>query len=326
MVQFRKLSAFIALFLPAVYSCNAPSRSKLITVTLQQEWFPYSGFAGELTAMHETDSLHGLNIDLHAGSENIDPIKLVISGTRDFGVAPADRILAADQKGARLVVIGVIESRSPVCFLTKAKDHILSPKDFPGKKAGVIAGVQSELVYRTLLAKQGIKMNQVKEVNIPFGLETFLLGQYDIRPAFIYNETLVLEDKHIPFNTIKPEQYGVTFLGSVYFTTQDYIDKHPQLVQAFISSIADGWKKALTNPAKSISYLKQFDHSIDSVREYRSLIMAKDYYQPAGERLLYASKKDWQAMYAHLKDLKVITNVDLAKSVDDSFINNWANH
>lgn len=46
---------------------------------------------------------------MQEGSYDIDPIKLVLAGQADFGVVGADKVLAANDKGADLVIVGVID-------------------------------------------------------------------------------------------------------------------------------------------------------------------------------------------------------------------------
>ena len=118
----------------ALSSCNYFKKKKDDTTTMKasliQEWFPYSGYAGEVMAVYETAKNNNIEINLKKGSDNIDPLKLVISGESDFGVASADKILQANEKGADLVVIGVINYKSPTCFLSKMEMNIQTPKSF----------------------------------------------------------------------------------------------------------------------------------------------------------------------------------------------------
>ena len=96
-------------------------QNQLIEVSLRQEWFPNANYAGELFAVNVTGKKYGLKIRLDAGSDQIDPVKMVLSGENDFGIVSADRILTANQNGADLVVIGVANQNTPTCFISKAE-------------------------------------------------------------------------------------------------------------------------------------------------------------------------------------------------------------
>ena len=184
--------------------------------------------------MYETDSLYGLNLNVIAGSDQLDPIKLVLSGESEFGVVSADRIIQANEKGADLVVIGVVNYKSPTCFLSKIDKGINTIKDFEGKKIGVLTGTNTELIYKILVKKNGIDQSRLKEVEIPFELVTFIAGEYDVRPGFIYDEPISLEQQGVTFNILRPEDYGIKFLGTVYFCKRSLIENQPLMVKGFV--------------------------------------------------------------------------------------------
>ena len=313
------------LFFSTLLSCNNNSNQddKLIKVSLRQEWFPFSGYAGEVVAMYETDSIYGLEIEVAAGADNIDPIKLVLSGTDQFGVASADRILTANEKGADIVVIGVINYKSPTCFLAMKEKGILTPKDFEGKTVGILTGTNTEYIYKALKNKTGIDQEKIKEVEIPFDLGTFISGSYDVRPAFIYDETVSLDLHGIDYTVIEPLDYDVHFLGTVYFTTRKIIEKNPELVQNFINAIADGWKIALDDPQKAISYLKKYDNEINENRELLSLKKGLPYFIGQDSLILNADIAEWTAMVSTLLDLGVIKSNDICGLIDNSFVQKY---
>lgn len=306
-------------------SCNNRGKSdgKLTKISLRQEWFPYSGYAGEVYAVNETGKNYNLEIKLEAGSDQIDPIKLVLSGENDFGVVSSDRIIQANEKGADLVVIGVVNYTSPTCFITKQSSNILKPADFVGKKVGILTGTNTELIYKILKLKNGLDNKSVKEIEIPFDLATFISGEYDIRPAFIYDEPVSLDLKNVKYNIIKPSDYGIKFIGTVYFTTRKYAEAHSEIVKNFIYAIADGWKAAISNPSKAISYLKKFDNSIDSTREVLSLVKGIEYFRGENNRLLYASDSTWNEMANELIQIKAINSFNFSKTVLNDYVNQY---
>lgn len=302
---------------------NSIQTEKITKVSLRQEWFPNANYAGELFAAYETGKKYGLDIKLEAGSDQIDPIKLVLSGQNDFGIVSADRILTANESGADLVVIGVANLNSPTCFISKAEKNIVKPSDFENHTVGILTGTNTELIYKILKNKSGLNNSKIKEVEIPFDLATFIAGQYDVRPAFVYDEPVSLELQGIKYNLIKPEDFGVDFLGTVYFTKRGTVEEKPEIVQAFVNALADGWKEAAQNPQKAINYLKQYDSSIDEKREIISLNKALPYFKDSSGRFLTSDLAKWTAMVDSLKELQVLKTVDLSKSINTSFIDKY---
>ena len=129
-------------------------QSELQKVTLREAWFPWAGYAGELEATR-IDSMYGIDLKIEPGADDIDPIKLVISGQNDCGVASAESVLLANQKGANLVIVGVISYKSPTCFVALADKNINSVSDFENKRVGILTGTETETVYRILMKKMG---------------------------------------------------------------------------------------------------------------------------------------------------------------------------
>lgn len=314
-------------------ACNEPNKNPQHTedrdknifakVSLRQEWFPYAGYAGEVVAAALTDSVYGLEIKLEAGADNIDPIKLVKSGSNDFGVVSADRILTANEKGAELVAIGVINYISPTCFLSKKEKNVKNPKDFEGKTVGILTGTNTEYIYRALVKKTGLDRKKIKEIEIPFDLGTFIAGSYDVRPAFIYDETVSLDMQNIQYSILEPKNYDIHFLGTVYFTTQKMIDENPEIVQSFINAIADGWTIALQKPDQAISYLKKFDSNIDEKREIASLIKGIEYFRGQNGKVLYAETSEWEQMANTLSELGALKNTKIDNCVNYKFIDKY---
>jgi ABC-type nitrate/sulfonate/bicarbonate transport system substrate-binding protein len=236
----------------------------------------------------------------------VDPIKVVLSKGADFGVVGGDLLVAAVAKGAPLVAIGVANVKSPTCFLVKAKSGIKSPADVVGKRVGILAGTNTERVYQLMMKRAGIDRAKVKEVQVPFELQTFVLGQYDVRPAFIYDEPVSLEQQNIPYEIIDPARYGVHFTGTVYFTRRDVLDAKRPLAQALVTTLVKGWAFTIANPDESFSDLMAAYPSLKRDRERRSLQLALPYFAGENGKPLTTSGDTWQAMISGLEEIGVI--------------------
>lgn len=306
------------------FSCiNKNKKNEITTVSVRQEWFPNANYAGELVAAKEFAKDESIEIKVEAGSDNIDPIKLVISGKNDFGVVGADKVLLANENGANLVVIGVINYNSPTCFLAFENKNIKTPKDFEGKTIGVLTGTATEYVYRALVKKSGVNINKIKEVEAPFDLTTFIAGSYDVRPAFVYDEPVSLDAQNLKYTTIYPSEYGVSFIGTVYFTTKKMVKEHPEVVQSFINAVAKGWEKTIKEPEIAIKYLKEYDSNIDENREFKSLEKGLSFFNGFNNKVLFADIPHWEQMTTTLVNLGLLRNSDLKNVVDTTFVTKY---
>mgnify|MGYP001496486819 CR=1 FL=1 len=302
-------------------SCD--EKPKVQSASLRFDWFTSMSFAGEVVGLKDFAQKNGLTLKLEPGSESTDPIKLVISGSNEFGCVSVDKFLVANEKGADLVAIGVINQLSPTVFVSKKEKNINTPKDWVGKRVGLLPGGSTEYIYRSLLKKEGITSNQFKEITVPFDLSTFIADSYDVRPAFIYDEPIALETQNIPYTLIEPKDYGVTYVGRVYFARRDFVNNNPQIVESFLRTMADGWTAAVQNPDAAIEKLKEYEPKTDVSRDLKSLIKAKPYFVDSANKVLTFDYPKWDATVEELVGLGILTTRDYKKSVDDSFITKY---
>jgi ABC-type nitrate/sulfonate/bicarbonate transport system substrate-binding protein len=301
-----RLVLLLALFVTTSCSKEGDKSTAGAAVNLQQEWFPFAGFAGEVSASKRFAGQHNIDLRITPGSEQVDPIKLVLAGSAQFGVVSGDLLAAAIAKGAPLVAIGVINEQSPTVFLVRQDSVIRTPSDFVGKKVGILPGTNTERIYELLMKRQGVDRSQVTEIPIPFDLQTFVLGQYDVRPAFIYDEPVSLEQKNFSVRVITPKNYGVDFIGTVYFTTKDMVKAHRTTVVSVLQSLVQGWQFALSQPAESVADLIESYPTLDQSREKRALVLGTPYFQGAKGRPLHCDSETWTKMIQGLEELHVV--------------------
>ena len=239
------------------YSSKMEVNSKGETIIkLQQQWFPNSGFAGELYAQNVTDSSYNLDIKIIPGSDQTNIMQLVKSGKVDFGVAGAEQVIQANQDNDNFVIVGVINYKSLACFISKKERNIFVPKDMEGKKIGTMEGSPVDLIYKALKHKENLVMPKKNEIPTQWVLTGFTQEKYDVYPAFVNDEPITLNSQGIELNYIYPSNYDINFIGTVYFCKKELVECNPEIVQKFVNSISQGWELALKNPKKSIQYLK----------------------------------------------------------------------
>lgn len=315
----------LILLFGSLKSCNTSPREDRIDLRL--DWFLNMSFAGEIVALKDVSKDYQLEFNIYPAMENIDPIKMVLSGQNNFGVVSADKFLTAVEQGAEIAAIGVKNPISPVVFVSKKERGILTPYDFINKRVGVLPGGSTEFIYRTLLHKHSISITDLTEINIPFDLATFITGRYDIRPAFIYDEPVTLENEGIAINILNPADFGVSYIGGVYFTTKRLINNNPQLVQTFVDIMAESWTIALNDPYYAIKLLLEKETSTSFDRELMSLKKGIDYFRTEKGDVLVFNRKNWELMIDNLHTIGILNNIiEYDVIVDDTFINNYYNY
>src|SRR5439155_228206 len=189
--------------------CRTTRRETVATpverVAVRLKWLHQAQFAGFYCAKElGFYRQKGLDVALEPGGAP-DPtsplpspaIQMVSSGSEDFGVAGADQILLARDKGIPLVAVAVIYRKSPVCYFALKRSGITRPQDFVGKRVAVRLGGNEEVTYRAMMMKASVEL--LKPDDKPIGwmdaskwhelqdllLEAgFLKSRQDVRNAF----------------------------------------------------------------------------------------------------------------------------------------------
>lgn len=288
-------------------------------IVLQREWMANAEYAGDLWAA-KIGKENGFPLLVKEGSELLDPVRLVRAGNADFGVASADRVLQENEGGAQLAIIASATFKTPVVFLSKKSSGIRIPEDFVGKKVGIQAGTNTELVFKAIVDATNLDEDQIRVVESGWGIQTFVNDDIDVLGAFAYDETIQLDMKNIEYNIILPEDYGVNYVGTVYFTRKEIVTENPQLVQDFLDYLTLGWQKSMENPEDAIKMLVLYNSGIDGRKEKQSLISGIEYFKGEDGLLLYSSRKRWNLMAESLERLGRLKSFNYEDNIDYSFL------
>lgn len=310
------------------YPKAPPQNTTELTASVRLNWIPSCSFSGEVLGSRDFASSNGISLKLEAGGPGLDPIKLVQSGANTFGVAGADLVLVANDKGADLAVIGLVSYDSPGVWLSKKAKNIRTIADVRGKRIGELPGGNMQYLYEVFLRKAGLKRVQdFTPVPISFDLKPFISqDDCDLRPVFIYDEPSDLTLQGIDYNIIEPKQFGISFKGICYFCTQETVTRHPELVKRFIFTMAQGWRKALANPEEAISALKAFDSSINERKELIGLKAGIPYFAGFRGKVLTTDTESWKEMSEVMRELGFLKgSPDLNRTLQLQFVQSFHN-
>lgn len=291
--------------------------------TLRLDWIANMNFIGDIYASKEVAEKNGLVLKCEEAGFGVDPIKMVVSGQNDFGIVSLEQLYMANEKGANLVAIGIINDISPVVFLAKSDKKFTEPKDFEGKTVGLNPGGATEYVYKTFININNLDKSKIKEIPVDYDIKTFINGNYDIRLAFAYIEPLDLKIAKVEYSQIAPLDFGLKFPGRVYFTKRETIEKNPQLVQKFINTVAEGWELALKNKSKSIELLAEFEPKIDKLREAESLKIGESYFTGYNQKVLTFDKESILKSADKLVEIGLIKQANFPSMLNTSFIDKY---
>jgi ABC-type nitrate/sulfonate/bicarbonate transport system substrate-binding protein len=204
-------------------------------VKFRIKWIVYSGFTPHFVALEKGYyERENLRVDIQPGGPGIDPIKLVLAGEADVGLASYDQVLLAREKGLPIVAIGEDTTKSGVGFMALKSSGITRPQDFVGRKVGVMPGTDKGTMYEALMAKVGVDRTKVIEIPVQFNPAVLFNGTVEVFPSFITNQPIQARDSGFEVTVIDPDQYGITPGGNVFFTSETTLREKRDVLAVFI--------------------------------------------------------------------------------------------
>jgi NitT/TauT family transport system substrate-binding protein len=258
------------------YMLSNPSSSlkkaPLQNINVALSWTHQSEFAGNYVAVEKGFyAIHGLNASLMAYNFNDLPIDLVMSGKAEFGIAGASEVVVARSKGIPIKAIAVIYQINPVCAFALKSSGIKTPKDFIGKKIGVEKGINVEYDYIAMMNNLHINRSDLTEIGVGYDASELINGSVDVSTGYVDNEPYYAIAEGSDVNIIMVEDYGVNTYSDVLFTTDDLINKNPELVNNFVHATIDGWQYAIEHEDEAVDIVMHYSEDKDKAHEIYGL-------------------------------------------------------
>ena len=214
-----------ALSMPAVLRAQGKRKIKMGSLRLIHSMAPhfYSQFAPDNV------EIEVITFDSPTDCKNATVTRSVDFG--GFGIAAA--ILGA-AAGEPVVVVGALCNRG-MGIISKAGSDIKTIKDLRDKKVGIWPGSTQEVFIMERLRMEGMKIRDVKATRVPFGEMPTMLARGDI-DAYVGAEPGPGLSLSSGVGQLVEYPYGTAMggLNMIFGTSQDLIDKDPELVKTML--------------------------------------------------------------------------------------------
>jgi NitT/TauT family transport system substrate-binding protein len=145
------------------------------TITINLLWQAQAQFAGYLMAeSRNLGACRGVRITTTPLDFAMGPVKSVLSGVSDFGVASPAHILESDDPDALRMVL-MIQQDSPLIYAVRRDSGINSLADLAGRKISVWPGGE-DLEFSWMLHQAGIPQAAVERVPVSDTVAAFVDG------------------------------------------------------------------------------------------------------------------------------------------------------
>jgi NitT/TauT family transport system substrate-binding protein len=234
----------------------------LTPITVQLSWVNNPEYAGMYVA--EAKGYYkaaGLNVDLkdYTDGTNVNPE--VADGQVDYGIGTPLEIILARSQGENIKAIAAIYQTSAFAFVIQKGAGISTPADFKGKVLGDSAGDNEALVtYKVLAANAGLNVNDLNIQPVNGDIVTaFQDNQAPIADIYRTDQTFLLNQAHIPYTELFPEEYGFAIYGDVLIASDYRIAHYPAQTAAFVAATLKGWEYAISHQTETLALLAKVD-------------------------------------------------------------------
>jgi NitT/TauT family transport system substrate-binding protein len=261
------IAMLIVLLLAPIWLESFGSAGAQEQATYRLKWLFNASVVGDIyTDVHHIFADKGLDVTLKEGGPERDAIRELELGRAQFGVASADQVIRALDKGATVLVVAQLFQVNPLQWIYRpAKFKIARIEDLKGKILGVTFGGNDETILRTLLAKGGISEDEVTLFSVRYDYTPFYQYKVNFWPVYRNTQAIILGEKlrkageKVAF--FNPAEFGIRFVANSVVTSPRMLKKHPQVVKKFTEALMQGWTEALdpSNHQKALKTLQRFD-------------------------------------------------------------------
>ena len=271
-----KKSLVLILFIIAIFMLIMPCSAGAETLSYRLKWKFNTSVAGDIYA----DSAgyfkaRGLDVKVKAGGVGINAIRELELGRAQFGVASADQVILAVEKGADIIVIAQLFQANPMQWIYRSdQPEIKTLADLTGRRIGVTFGGNDDAIMKTILARGNLGKNDVTLISVQGNALPFFKKDADLWPVYRNSQGVSYEDKLARENEgvlfFNPQDFGVSFVANSVVTTGKLYKKQPELVKSFLSALLSAWEDAMTatHEGAVLRAVKQLDGGInDDIRK-----------------------------------------------------------
>ena len=222
----------------------------------------------------------GIDLDVISGSGSSDTIKQVGSKAVEFGLVDALVLVQGTQQRVPVKSIAAYYQRTPIVLISPKAKPVTDPKQLlEGIKLGSKKGSATFQGLVALLSANGMQLEQIKLVDIGFGVQPLLVKQVDAIMGFSMNEPVEAESGGMPVTLMPISNYGVNTYGLTIVSHPELMQQKPALVKAFMKATLRAVAETMKDPAAAVAAVKAAVDETDVKRETKVLEQTVPYWK-----------------------------------------------
>jgi NitT/TauT family transport system substrate-binding protein len=300
----RTLAALLLLGLAACTRDDGALRLAL-------NWKPEPEFGGIFEAERiGAFTKHSLVVAL-TGGPGAPVVQMVTAGQVAFGIASADEVVMARDRGSDVVAIFATYQTSPQGLMTHASrgvDSLASLLASPGTLA-----VEPGLPYVKYLEKRyGFAAQQV--VPYSYSIAPFLDDPLLTQQVFVTSEPIAAKRADADVKVFLIAESGYNPYTAVVITNGETLRSDPKRVRDFVAALREGWSSYLADPDPANDVMSPENPEMDPWSFRLAAEAQKPLIEVTGVPLGQMSPERWAELAKQLKELGLIENTQPPES------------
>jgi putative hydroxymethylpyrimidine transport system substrate-binding protein len=265
----------------------------------------------------------GLDVGIATPSDPSLPLKQVATGHSDLAVSYEPEVALAREQGLDVVAIAALVNRPLTSMIWLQKSGIKGIAGLEGKTIATAGIPYQDAFLKTILARVKLTPDDVKAVNVGFGLLPALLGgsAQAMLGGFSNVEGVDLRERGKGPVVTPVDKLGVpTYDELVLVARRQSLEDDPERFRLFLAALQRGTEAAVQQPGAATSAIAEANPDLEpkltaaEVKATLPLLGARTEGQPYG----YMDPEEWSAFAAWMRDNGLIESLPTASDLLDN--------
>lgn len=314
----------IALMLAACGEKSEEGGSERESFNLTLDFYPNPDHAGiymaeKLGYFEEA----GLDVSIDTPSDPAAPLKQVAAGQSDLAISYEPEVALARDQGLDVVAVGALVNRPLTSMIWLAKSGVKGVADLKGKTVATAGIPYQDAFLKTILARVNLTPDDVKVVNVGFGLLPALVGgsAQAMLGGYSNVEGVDLRERGKGPVVTPVDQLGVpTYDELVLVARRQTLEEDPEKFRLFLAALERGTEAAVADPKAATAAITEANPDLEpklaaaEVKATLPLLGARTEGQPYG----YMDPKEWATFAGWMRDNGLIESLPQTSELLDN--------
>jgi putative hydroxymethylpyrimidine transport system substrate-binding protein len=265
----------------------------------------------------------GLDVSISTPSDPSLPIKAVATGDSDLAVSYEPEVALAREQGLDVVAIAALVNRPLTSLIWLGKSGIKGVGDLKGKTIATAGIPYQDAFLKTILARVSLTPEDVKAVNVGFGLLPALVGgsAQAMLGGFSNVEGVDLRERGKAPVVTPVDKLGVpTYDELVLVARRQSLEESPEKFRLFLAALERGTEAAVQQPGAATEAIAEANPDLEpkltaaEVKATLPLLGARTEGQPYG----YMDPEEWTTFAGWMRDNELIESLPTAGELLDN--------